>query len=197
MTDIVTIKRNGNEAEQERQSREFKMNDFIFSPTGMTAESQTFDSFDKWSRTGEFIRLTNQASQFWWGDWLNIGEDLFGSKASQALEETRWDEETLSVYAWVCKNVPPVNRLIGVPFSHYLQLAKLPHDQQRQWAEQVRDKQWSKRQLKMALNGQDASAEKQCCVLIRCADEKEAESVEEWAADCQYAFERLSRLKRP
>jgi hypothetical protein len=49
MTDIVTIKRNGNEAEQERQPREFKMNDFVFSPTGMSAESANFDSFDKWS----------------------------------------------------------------------------------------------------------------------------------------------------
>ena len=187
MTDIV---------KQEHQTQEFKMNDFVFSPTGMTTESQTFDSFDQWSRTGEFIRLTNQASQFWWGDWLNIGEDLFGTKASQALQETRWDEETLGVYSWVCKNVPPVNRLIGVPFSHYLQLAKLPHDQQRHWAEQVRDNQWSKRQLKIALDGSKDTAEKQPCVLIRCADEKEAESVEEWAKDSQYASERLSRLKR-
>jgi hypothetical protein len=149
---------------------------FQFSPTQVIPSSADM-TMEDWERLGEFIRLTNQASQWWWGDWLNMGEDAFGEESSQALETTRWDEETLRIYSWVCRKVPAVNRLTGVPFSHYVDIAKLPVDQQRAWAEQVASEQWSRRQLQRALRG-DGAVDTQPCVLIRCKSEADADAVE-------------------
>lgn len=164
--DLVTL--------NERQT--FAIEQFTFSPTELKPREGEFD-IDQWQRLGEFIRLTNQACQWWWGDWLNMGEENFGEHASQALEATRWDEETLRVYAWVCRNVPPETRVPGVPFSHYRCLAKLPEAEQRDWAEKVVDDQMSVRQLKLAMkNG--AGSENQPCVLIRCKNEADADAVE-------------------
>jgi hypothetical protein len=159
----------------------FKIDNFEFTPTGFTAPSDTID-FDRWQRVGQFIRLTNAASQWWWGDWLNLGEDKFGEKASQALETTHWDENTLRVYAWVCRAVPVANRLKGVPFTHYQILAKLSPKMQLKWAKKIASEDWSRSQLKQALRAEDVSAESlQPCVLLRCKDHNQVNDVEAWA----------------
>ena len=151
-------------------------------------------SFEEWERLGEFIRLTNQASQWWWGDWLNMGEDKFGEKASQALEITRWDEETLRNYAWVCQKVPSVSRITGVSFSHYQLLAKLPEAEQKKWAERSVDEQLSKRQLRIAMRTETNGEEQlQPCVLIRCKKNTDADEVAVWATESGYEVERIER----
>lgn len=153
--------------------------------------------FEKWQRIGEFIRLTNVASQWWWGDWLNLGEDVFGEKSSQALEVTKWDETTLRVYAWVCRNVPLDRRLTGVPFSHYMLLAKLPEAQQRRWALRALDEQWSQRQLRRALrDASDTATAIQRCVLIRCKDKDQVAQVTMWANMHELEFEECERAKK-
>jgi len=174
----------------------FKIDDFEFSPTGFTAPSGTLD-FDRWQRIGQFIRLTNAASQFWWGDWLNLGEDTFGEKASQALETTHWDENTLRVYAWVCRAVPVANRLAGVPFGHYLTLAKLTPQEQVKWGKKVAADQWSQRQLKQALRAEDKTAEPlQPCVLIRCKNANQVHDVEAWAHKQRLDYDLCERARK-
>jgi hypothetical protein len=155
----------------------FDIESFTFSPTELRPRAGEFD-MDQWQRLGEFIRMTNQACQWWWGDWLNMGEEKFGEHAAQALEATRWDEETLRVYAWVCRKVPPSTRVPGVPFGHYQCLAKLPEAEQRAWAEKVVDDQMSVRQLRLAIRNGDAETDTQPCVLIRCKSDADADTVE-------------------
>ena len=153
----------------------FDIEQFTFSPTELSPVDEGFD-VDQWQRLGEFIRLTNQACAWWWGDWLNMGEEKFGEVASQALEATRWDEETLRVYAWVCRSVPRSSRVPGVSFAHYRCLAPLPEAEQHEWATRVVDDQWSVRQLKLALR--KTPTDTQPCVLIRCKSEADADTVE-------------------
>ena len=152
----------------------FDIERFTFSPTQLKLRDGECD-IEQWQRLGEFIRLTNQACQWWWGDWLNMGEDRFGENAAQALEATRWDEETLRVYAWVCRNVPPDTRVQGVPFGHYQCLAKLPEAEQREWADKVVDDQMSVRQLRLAMK--NGGSDTQPCVLIRCNNDADADTV--------------------
>jgi hypothetical protein len=170
----------------------FKIGRFEFTTTELKSSGGEI-SFEEWERLGEFIRLTNQASQWWWGDWLNMGEDGFGEKASQALEITRWDEETLRQYAWVCRKVPAVTRVTGVPFTHYRELAKLSEPEQKKWAEQVVSQQWSRRQLKIAMKDDKTEAQTQPCVLVRCKTEKDADEVAVWASESGYEVERAER----
>jgi hypothetical protein len=175
----------------------FNVGGFEFTTTELKAPSEDM-SFEEWQKLGEFIRLTNQASQWWWGDWMNMGEDTFGEKASQALEITQWDEETLRQYAWVCRKVPAVSRITGVSFSHYTMLAKLPEAEQVKWAERSVGEQLSKRQLRQAIK-EDTSGvdEMQPCVLIRCRKEKDAEEVAVWATESGYEIERVERRALP
>lgn len=172
----------------------FKVGSFEFSTTSLSVASEI--DLDEWSRIGEFIRLTNQASQWWWGDWLNMGEDKFGEKASQALEITRWDEETLLQYAWVCRKVPAATRVTGVSFTHYRELAKLPEKEQKKWAEQVVDQQLSRRQLKIQMKEDEGESITQPCVLIKCKNENDASDVELWAAESGFDFDRVERKKK-
>ena len=183
----------------------FKLGDLQFTTTNVTwtrgrpgeGVPVVDEQFDTWERAGEFIRLTNQASQWWWGDWLNLGEERFGERAAQALEDTRWEAETLAVYAWVCRKVPKVNRLVGVPFSHYLQLAKLDISVQKIWAEQAKSNEWSQRQLRSALKSDGDDLDSMVpCVLIRCADKKDAQDIENLMLDKGYAVERLERSRK-
>lgn len=172
----------------------FKVGSFEFSTTSLSLSDDV--DLDEWSNIGEFIRLTNQASQWWWGDWLNMGEDKFGEKASQALEITRWDEETLRQYAWVCRKVPAVTRVTGVPFTHYRVLAKLPEKEQKEWAEEVIDGQLSRRQLKQAMDEKTKDVKEHPCVIINCKSDKDADDVEMWAAESGFDFKRTTRKKK-
>ena len=176
------------------ESQTFSIEGFTFSPTQLIPKEGM--DYDQWQRLGDFIRLTNQASQWWWGDWLNIGEQEFGERSAQALESTRWEEETLRAYAWVARKVHPDNRLTGVPFSHYLQLAKLKPAQQRTWAEKIVNGQLSQRQLRAALKTTDESPGVQPCVLVRCDDGPQADLVEAWAIAQGYGTDRLERTRK-
>ena len=177
-------------------THEFTIDDFHFTPTGFSGSPKAI-KFEQWQRIGEFIRLTNAASQWWWGDWLNLGEDTFGEKSSQALEITKWDETTLRVYAWVCRNVPLDRRLTGVPFSHYMLLAKLPEAQQRRWALRALDEQWSQRQLRRALrDSKDDAVKMQPCLLMRFKNKDKQVEAELWANMHNVDFERCERAKK-
>lgn len=182
-------------------AKPFQIDNFQFSPTAFRAltslKPNSDADFAQWQRIGEFIRLTNSASQWWWGDWLNIGEDSFGERSSQALEITRWDEETLRVYSWVCKQVPATERVAGVSFSHYLLLAKLPPAQQSKWANKVVEEQWSQRQLRKALraSNKDAVAMQQC-VLVRCNNSADVVDTIEWATNLELDWEECERTKK-
>ena len=181
------------------EANTFSVGSFEFTTTSLgflDLKSEGSLDLEEWIRIGEFIRLTNQASQWWWGDWLNMGEDKFGEKASQALEITRWDEETLRQYAWVCRKVPAATRVTGVPFTHYRELAKLPEKEQKKWAEQVVDQQLSRRQLKIAMKDSDSEPVTQPCVLIKCKNENDASDVELWAAESGFDFDRVERKKK-
>lgn len=179
----------------EIQKQTFDIDHFQFTPTALSTD--TIVDFAEWERVGQFIRLTNAASQWWWGDWLNLGENTFGEKSSQALEVTKWDEKTLRVYAWVCRQVPPAKRVTGVSFSHYILLAKLPEDKQVEWAEQVVENDWSQRQLRKALrNANTSNASMQPCVLVRCNDEKEASTVKAWARKNKLEAEGCERARK-
>jgi hypothetical protein len=177
-------------------SREtFELQGCSFTPTHLQVRDGM--SFEEWQRLGDFIRLTNQASQWWWGDWLNAGDDAFGERSAQALESTRWEEETLRVYAWVCRKVPSVSRVTGVPFTHYRLLAKLSEAEQLEWATKVVDNQWSRHQLSAAIKEDVGSGiHLQPCVLVRCETDDQADAVEAWAAEQSYGADRSDRTRK-
>jgi hypothetical protein len=120
---------------------------FEFTPTGMIVHGKP--TFAETARIGEFIRLVNKGSQWWWGAWLNYGEGRFGERFAQVVEATGWEPKTIQQYAWVERAVPIANRLDDVPFGHYANtIASLPVPEQKNWAARAADEGWSQRDLK-------------------------------------------------
>ena len=134
-------------------------------------------TFEEWHRHGAFIRAVNHGSQWWWGDWMNAGEDKWGDRALQAVEATGWEPETVRGYAWVARQVDPSVRFPEVPFCHYQLLAAKELREQRRWAETCRDEAWSHSKLKRALVQDSAKGDATYYVLVKCADAADQEKM--------------------
>lgn len=86
-------------------------------------------SYDEWAAMFPSLESLHTLSQWWLGDWYNAGLDLFGEDCQQAFPEN-YSSETIRKYAWVCRQIPPVRRFPNVTFSHHIEVAPLPLDDQ-------------------------------------------------------------------
>ena len=95
------------------------------------------------------------ASVRWWADWLRYGESRpdWQDRFSQALEESRYEEETLRNLKYVAENVAPSRRRDDVPFAHHAEVAKLSPREQTAWLTKAADEGLSKRDLRVAIRG--------------------------------------------
>lgn len=102
-----------------------------------------------WEEDGVVLGQMEKAVQWWIGDWLNFGEQAYGEKYSQALEETGLSYSALSHYAWVAARV--CTRVQTLSWSHHRAVAGLEPDEQREWLEKAGEQNWSKRDLEKQL----------------------------------------------
>jgi len=87
-------------------------------------------SLQQWARAGETIGLMHRGSPFWLGDWLVYGEDRFGEKHAQYVEETGLSVRTLLARARISRLVPPERRRDDLSLTHHAMVAGLlPHQQ--------------------------------------------------------------------
>lgn len=87
-------------------------------------------SIDEWVRCGETIGLMHRASPFWIGDWIVYGEERFGEKYAQYVEETGLSPATLVERARISRLVPPERRNEHLSLTHHAIVAGLLPDQQ-------------------------------------------------------------------
>ena len=112
-------------------------------PEGMT--------FEAWQEQFTSL-LVAQASLPWLlGDCLNAGVAAFGEEHAQALPDTRWAQETLRGYQWVCEKVPAVLRRTALSFSHHKLVAKLEESEQRLWLDRAEEGRWPCKELTQAM----------------------------------------------
>lgn len=95
----------------------------------------------------------------WWrGDWFNLGEDVFPEQMSQALDDV--NVNTLKVYAWVARQIPPSRRIFNLSWTHYREVAELTPEQQDEWLTRAlagsEGKRWSSARLRRELNASKA-----------------------------------------
>src|SRR3990167_7353402 len=62
-------------------------------------------TFEQWEEVGRFIKKAEGSVQLWLGDWINYGENTWGEKYSQALDQTELDYGTLRNTAYVASKV--------------------------------------------------------------------------------------------
>lgn len=112
-------------------------------PAGLT--------YERAEAIGTWTAVTNRASRFWLGDWINYMEAEHGEKYAQAVEVTGMDPEWLQHVAYVCRRVAPAQRRLGLPFALHRVVAPLDPDEQERWLEQAEQNGWTRKQLRERL----------------------------------------------
>jgi len=88
--------------------------------------------------------------QWWWGDWLNLCEEIFGEKYAQLIPDVGWDPKTLQNWKWVASRITPVRRLAALSWSHHEAVAGLEPDQQDNLLAQAEVERWTVREIRGA-----------------------------------------------
>jgi hypothetical protein len=106
----------------------------------------------EWESVGYVLGQLHDACRFALGDWILIGEDLFGDDiVAQAVEVTGRSKATLLEYARVARQMPRERRRPSLSFTiHQLVAAKGPRDQD-EWLDRVEANGWSTEELRGAL----------------------------------------------
>src|SRR5262245_57036274 len=80
---------------------------------------------------GYQLSTLDRALQFAIGDFILYLEETFGEQASQIIDPAwGWSEESLRVYRWVAKQVPPAVRQPRLNYNHHKLVARLKGAQQ-------------------------------------------------------------------
>jgi hypothetical protein len=140
--------------------------DLDIGPIRLTATGLEFlavPSFEDWLGVVEWVKRCDMAVQFWAGDLVNHGENLFNESASQGF-----DRETWRRWGWVCSKVSPDIRRKALSFTHHEAVARLEPREQRHWLDRAEREGWSanelKRQLKAEVPKEDEPERETCPV---------------------------------
>lgn len=89
-------------------------------------------TFEQWQECGGFIRKAEGSVHFWIGDWLNYGEQKYGEKYTQAIDETNFSYQTLKNDAYVAKQIDLSRRRDDVSWGIHAEIAPFePAEQDR------------------------------------------------------------------
>lgn len=114
----------------------------ILGPTGLDPAIAEALDYDEWAALGEQVHAVHRSHYWWVGDWLLLGEALFGEIAWDAVPWT-YSLDWLKRIVMVCSAIPPDRRRPELHFSHHHAVAGLdPGDADRILAETVAG-EWS------------------------------------------------------
>jgi hypothetical protein len=119
-------------------------------------------SFEDWENMGRAVSFVGNAWQWWVGDWLVIGESLFGEEAAQAVDdhESRYDiarrvtgkpQGTLQNIRSVCARVSKERRRAELDFTHHEKVASLDPEDQIFWLEKAVEEKMTTSELASAI----------------------------------------------
>jgi len=121
-----------------------------------TPMAMTFDrklSFDDAVLISEsFLSVVQKGVQFWWGDFLNYAEGIFGEEYAQLVPEV--EQGTLNNWKWVSSKIQPHRRRAELTWSHHEVVSGLDDEaEQDKWLDKAIADKMSKRELKRAIKG--------------------------------------------
>lgn len=97
---------------------------FLITPTGLEVIGKP--TFDEWMAFGQVLWGIKSAVQWALADWITYGEQKFGDKYAQAIDETKQSYQTLANYVWVGKRFETSRRRGNLSFSHHEAVAAIP-----------------------------------------------------------------------
>lgn len=121
-----------------------------FKLTAVGLEVTGKPTYEEWLGVGDFIKRTHKASGFWLADWLRYGDGRtdWKDRLQQALDATDMTEKTLLNIRSVAA-IDPSRRREDVEFSHHVEVAPMPPEEQSAWLEKAAVNGWSVREMRL------------------------------------------------
>jgi hypothetical protein len=110
--------------------------------------------FEDWRALGARLGAYSNASQWWLGDWLDFGRQMYGSRYELGIALTGLDYKTLRNYAYVARRVKLSRRRDRLSFQHHAEVAALPPEQQEIWLDRAMGEGWTRSELRRRLRAQ-------------------------------------------
>lgn len=135
-----------------------RLQGFMLTAYGLLPDPEGMPTFDEWSNLGSLLQMFEGGLPMWIGDWVNLGESMFGEAAAQAVDATGFQLATIQQYSWVAREVTLPRRRPGLSFGHYREVADLEPDAQTEWLERAAcgdvagGPRWSVARLRQELN---------------------------------------------
>lgn len=125
-----------------------KIDERILKPIGLQLPDNL--NYDDWMNLGNKLRLINNACLWWWGDWINFGEQKYGEKYSQALEESDYSYGGLANASYIAREFEFSRRRENIPISFYQEIASLTEEEQDKLLDECEENNWKQRDLREA-----------------------------------------------
>lgn len=107
-----------------------KFRSFHLTRIGLQTDSS---SYDDWMELGSLLRQIHGSLQWLLGDWIAMGEAIYGQTYDQIAMLTGYETKTLYEYAYVARSIQFSIRMENLSFAHHQLVAGFEPDLQRQW----------------------------------------------------------------
>lgn len=104
--------------------------------------------YDRWATLLRALGLMDRAGRWWLGEALNYGEQHYGERYAQALEDTGLAYQTLANIAYVARRWESYRRRENLSWSLHAEVASLPPEQQDVWLDAAEAGHWTRQQLR-------------------------------------------------
>lgn len=120
-------------------------------PVSLTITDPDFP-YEQWAALGAYLGEIKKRSSWYLGDWLNFGASgVYDERYAQALKETGLRYETLTNYAWVCRQVVRSRRRDRLPFGVHAEVASMEPREQVEWLAAAEANEWTTTQIREAI----------------------------------------------
>lgn len=108
-------------------------------------------AIDDWRELGGFLTAVEKSLQWLIGDWIVMGETVYGQTYAELSALTGYAISTLTDYAYVARNVEFSMRIENLSFTHHQIIVAMPPDEQRYWLSEAAANGWSTAELRRAI----------------------------------------------
>jgi hypothetical protein len=110
-------------------------------PVGLVASKLAGLTIDEYEMLGRALGRAEAGIIWLVGDYLNIGEKVYGDDFYQVADAVGLAPQTLTNRRSICDRVPRSRRRLGLTFSHHAEVAYLEPEEQKRWLKQAEQEQ--------------------------------------------------------
>jgi hypothetical protein len=122
---------------------------FVFTPTGLAVTGSP--SYEQWHGAGFQLKTLYRGILWIIGDWLILGEKLFGQEHTQGLDDLGYDYSTLRNARRTALQIEAGRRRPALSFDHHLAVSSLPVIAQESLLDRAVANGWTRDQLRKAV----------------------------------------------